>query len=84
MLTLFNSGSQMLKTNLMVTITRSGFEKYLSKLGLIYQNLDVQIWNSPQKLEDGKILLGMTKYVHFVEKILEMSFNACFIFANMN
>ena len=53
MITLLNSGSQMLKTNLVVTITRSAnlnldsrntYQNYQRKIGLIYQNVDVQIW----------------------------------------
>ena len=49
---------------------------------ILNQNLGVQIRNSPQKQEDGKTLLGMTEYVLFVERILEMSF-ITYLFANM-
>ena len=50
--TLSNNGSQMLKTHLMVNFTRSSnlnldlrntYQNYQSKIGFIYQNLDVQI-----------------------------------------
>jgi hypothetical protein len=52
MITLFNNGSHMLKTHLVVNFTRSSNlnldlrntnQNYQSKIGLIYQNLDVQI-----------------------------------------
>jgi hypothetical protein len=52
MITLFNSSSQMLNTHLVVNFTRSAnlnldlkntYQNYQSKIGLMYQNLDVQI-----------------------------------------
>jgi hypothetical protein len=52
MITLFNSGSQMLKTHLVLNFIRSAnlnldlrntYLNYQRKIGLIYQNLDVQI-----------------------------------------
>ena len=92
MITLFNSSSQMLKTHLVLNFTpsanfnldlRNTYQNYQRKIGLIYQNLDVQIRTSPIETGRWQNIARNDRICTFCRDNIGDEFHIC-LFANMN